>query len=157
MLTNACHFLAQSHATRNVCQQQLQTSKLKTSSSPCVTLTSSLLIQNPPAGATNKSSPVDFVEENKEIGNDEKAVVEAKMAVVMEARAATAQAKLQEFARFKGEAIVPAAKHKRTTIGRAAPAVKDFYIVPAVVEAVPIYMVRHLATVRGSHLLPSAS
>ncbi|KZV24588.1 hypothetical protein F511_11825 [Dorcoceras hygrometricum] len=27
MLTNACHFLAQSHATRNVYQQQLQTSK----------------------------------------------------------------------------------------------------------------------------------
>ncbi|KZV16854.1 hypothetical protein F511_09785 [Dorcoceras hygrometricum] len=41
MLTNACHFLVQSHANRNICQQRLQTNT--TSSKEYVTPTSSYL------------------------------------------------------------------------------------------------------------------
>ncbi|KZV28526.1 hypothetical protein F511_15606 [Dorcoceras hygrometricum] len=55
MLTNTRHFLAQSHATRDVYQQQLQFAT-KTSRSSSITLTSSLLIQNSPAGATVSTS-----------------------------------------------------------------------------------------------------
>ncbi|KZV27645.1 separase [Dorcoceras hygrometricum] len=91
----------------------------------------------------NKSSPAEFLEMKNEIGNEEKAVAESKMAAVMEARAAAAQAKFLEATHFKGDTIVVhAAKRKRKTVGRAALAIKAFSIVSAVVEAIPIQMVR---------------
>ncbi|KZV38218.1 hypothetical protein F511_18717 [Dorcoceras hygrometricum] len=44
-------------------------------------------------------------------------------------------------AHFKGEAfVVPAAKRKRMTVGRAAPTIKAFSIVSVVFEVVPIQM-----------------
>ncbi|KZV16948.1 hypothetical protein F511_19734 [Dorcoceras hygrometricum] len=92
--------------------------------------------------AKNKSSPAEFVEAKKEICDEAKAVTEAKMAAV-EARATTAKEKCLEATHSTGEAVVVhAAKRKRTIVGREAPPVKAFSIVPAVVEAVPIQMVR---------------
>ncbi|KZV37073.1 hypothetical protein F511_25641 [Dorcoceras hygrometricum] len=78
-------------------------------------------------------SPAEFPEVKKEIGDKEKAVAESKRAAIMESRAAAAQAKLLESMRLKGKAVVvPEAKRKKTTIGRAALAVKAFAIVPTV-------------------------
>ncbi|KZV49728.1 5-methyltetrahydropteroyltriglutamate--homocysteine methyltransferase [Dorcoceras hygrometricum] len=95
------------------------------------------------AGSFDAVTQERFLEAKKDIGDEEEAITEAKMAVVMEARTAAAQAKRMESARFNGEAVViPATKNKRTTFGRVAPTFKTFTVVPVVVEVVPIQMVR---------------
>ncbi|KZV41489.1 hypothetical protein F511_15127 [Dorcoceras hygrometricum] len=103
---------------------------------------------------TNQAS-AQFLEAKKETGDEDKADVEAKRAAVMESTVAATQAKRLEATSFKGEAVVlPATKRKRTTVGRAAPAVKAFSIVPTVVEAFPIHKVKPS---RSSERQPTAA
>ncbi|KZV46544.1 hypothetical protein F511_41095 [Dorcoceras hygrometricum] len=81
--------------------------------------------------AKNKSTPVEFLEEDKKIGDTEKAAAKARMAAEMEARSAVDKAKHLEAIRSKAKAAAdPTVNRKRKIVGGVAPSLKAFAIVP---------------------------